>query len=63
MASIVRFYPSVAVDLTAATQWYDNISLELGNRFRRAVGERFDAVQQHPESFGYVAWISVPRSV
>jgi len=54
MANVVRFHPSVAVDLAAATQWYDGISHELGNRFRRSVGERLDAVQLRPESFGRV---------
>ena len=54
MANRVRFHPLVADDLAAATGWYDAISVPLGNRFRRALNDRFDAVEQRPETFGYV---------
>ena len=54
MAESLRFHPLVADDLSAATAWYDDISVELGNRFRRAVDSRLDAVELRPESFGLV---------
>ena len=54
MASSFCFHPSVSDDLSAATRWFDDISVELGNRFRRAVNSRFDAVELRPESFGCV---------
>lgn len=44
----------VADDLSSATRWYDDISVELGNRFRQAITSRFDAVRVRPESFGRV---------
>ncbi len=54
MADPLRFYPLVADDLSAATAWYDEISPEIGNRFRTAVDSRLDAVELRPESFGMV---------
>ncbi len=54
MAEPLRFHPLVADDLSAATAWYDDISRDLGNRFRAAVDSRLDAVELRPESFGMV---------
>ena len=54
MAEPLRFHPLVADDLEAAATWYDDTSIELGNRFRLAVDSRFDAVELRPESFGLV---------
>lgn len=54
MAEPLRFHPLVADDLTAATAWYDEISVELGNRFRQAVDLRLDALELRPGSFGCV---------
>lgn len=54
MAEPLHFHPLVADDLAAAAAWYDEISIELGNRFRRAVDSRLDAVELRPESFGLV---------
>jgi len=54
MAETLRFHPLVADDLAAATAWYDEISPELGCRFRVAVDSRLDAVESRPESFGMV---------
>jgi hypothetical protein len=54
MAEPLRFHPLVADDLQSATGWYDDISVELGNRFRDAVDSRLDSVELHPESFGLV---------
>lgn len=54
MADPLRFHPRVAGDLEAAAKWYDDISPDLGNRFRAAVDSRLDAVELRPESFGMV---------
>jgi len=54
MADPLRFHPLVSDDLSAATSWYDNISVELGNRFRRSIDARLDAIELRPESFGSV---------
>ncbi len=54
MAEPLRFHPLVADDLSAATRWYDKISVDLGNRFRRAISSRLDAIEIRPESFGRV---------
>ena len=54
MAEPLRFHPLVADDLEAAANWYDNISPELGSRFRAAVDSRLDAVELRPESYGMV---------
>ena len=52
MASIRRYHPSVADDLSAATAYYDEISADLGNRFRASVRARLRDVAERPESFG-----------
>jgi hypothetical protein len=54
MADSLRFHPLVADDLSAATTWYDDISVDLGNRFRQSINARFDSVGFRPESFGLV---------
>lgn len=54
MADPLRFHPLVADDLKAAACWYDNISTELGNRFRVAVDSRFNDIEIRPESFGMI---------
>jgi len=54
MAESLRFHPLVADDLEAASNWYDGISIKLGNRFRASVDARFDVVELRPESFAMV---------
>jgi hypothetical protein len=54
MAEPLRFHPLDADDLEAAANWYDDISIELGDRFRASADSRFDAVELRPESFGMV---------
>jgi plasmid stabilization system protein ParE len=51
MADRLRFHPLVAQDLHDAIDWYDNISVELGNRFRTLVNDRFDEIERMPSSF------------
>ena len=52
MASRRRYHPSVADYLSAATGYYDEISADLGNRFRASVRARLRDVAVRPESFG-----------
>jgi hypothetical protein len=48
------YHPLVADDLAAAVAHYDNISVDLGNRFRVSVRNRIDTVSERPESFGRI---------
>ncbi|GAB5406776.1 MAG: hypothetical protein Aurels2KO_50070 [Aureliella sp.] len=52
MARVRRYHPLVADDLSAATSYYDDISPDLGNRFRASVRARLRDVADRPESFG-----------
>ena len=54
MVNSLRFHPLVADNLSAATAWNDNVSIDLGNRFRVDVSDRLDAVELWPESFALV---------
>ncbi len=54
MAKPLRFHPLVADDLVSAGDWYDEISTELGNRFRDWVDASFDAVESRSEAYGMV---------
>lgn len=51
MAKPLRFHPLVANDLSDANRWYDEISAELGNRFRMRIDAQLDEITQRPESF------------
>ena len=51
MADRLRFHPLVASDLRDAIAWYDGISIQLGNRFRKMVNDRFDQIADHPKKF------------
>lgn len=53
MAERLRFHAMVAEDLREAIRWYDEISVDLGNRFRAEVNARFDDISRRPASFGY----------
>jgi len=52
MAKVRRYHPLVADDLSAATGYHDEISPDLGNRFRASVRARLRDVADRPESFG-----------
>jgi hypothetical protein len=54
MARTRRYHPLVADDLAAAVAYYDDISVELGNRFRTSVRSRIEAITERPDSFGRV---------
>lgn len=54
MAKRRRYHPLVADDLSSATEYYDNISVELGNRFRKSVRNRLQVVAECPESYARI---------
>jgi hypothetical protein len=51
IAERLRFHPLVPSDLLNAIQWYDDISDELGNRFREMADARFDDIESNPQGF------------
>ena len=51
MANVRRYHSEVANDLAAATTYYDDISEDLGSRFRMSVRDRIEQITQRPESF------------
>lgn len=53
MVDRLRIHPLVPSDLREAIDWYDNISLSLGNRFREMVDARFDDIARYPDHFGH----------
>lgn len=54
MARARRYHPLVAGDLAAAVGYYDDISVDLGNRFRNSVRNRIETITNRPDSFGRV---------
>jgi len=54
MARTRRYHPLVAQDLAAAVAYYDDISVDLGNRFRASVRDRMSTITDRPDSFGRV---------
>ncbi len=49
-----RYHPLVADDLTSAATYYDEVSVDLGNRFRDSVRSRLRDVSQRTESFACI---------
>lgn len=49
-----RYHPLVADDLAAAVGYYDDVSIDLGNRFRDSVRERLESITEYPESYGCI---------
>ncbi len=54
MARTRRYHPLVAEDLAAAVAHYDDISTDLGNRFRASVRDRIETITDRPDSFGRI---------
>ncbi|MDA0281856.1 MAG: type II toxin-antitoxin system RelE/ParE family toxin [Planctomycetota bacterium] len=54
MPDRLRFHSLFVSDLEKAVEWYDSVSVELGNRFRSMVDSRFDDIAESSESFGLV---------
>ena len=53
MARKLRFHTQVVNDLADAIGWYEDRSVGLGDRFRAAVDDRFDAIVANAERFGF----------
>ena len=54
MAKKRRYHPSVADDLSAAVNFYDDISVDLGNRFRASVRDRLRVISDRPQAFARI---------
>ena len=54
MAKKRRYHPSVVDDLSAAVSYYDDISVDLGNRFRASVRDRLRIISDRPQSFARI---------
>lgn len=54
MARSRRYHPLVADDLANAVGHYDEVSVELGNRFRDAIRERLESITDFPESYACI---------
>lgn len=54
MANSRRYHPLVAGDLAAAVNYYDQISIDLGNRFREAIRTRIETITYRPNSFARI---------
>lgn len=52
MNDSLRFHPLVPRDLAAAIGWYEEISPNLANRFRKAVGDAFEKIESQPLIYG-----------
>ena len=52
MAKIRRFHPLAAADISKAIAYYDDVSIDLGNRFRDSIRQRFESITEFPESYG-----------
>lgn len=51
MAHKLRFHSAISDDLVNALDYYDGISIALGNRFRENVDRRLDDIANDPEMF------------
>ena len=49
-----RFHRLFPTDLVSATAYYDRISIDLSNRFRRCVRNKLKSITERPESFAFV---------
>lgn len=54
MARTRRYHSLVADDLAAAVAYYDDIAIDLGNRFRASIRSRIKTITERPESFGRI---------
>lgn len=49
-----RYHPLAAEDLAAAARYYDDVSIDLGNRFRDSVSDRLESLAEYPESYACI---------
>ena len=54
MARRRRYHPEVADDLATAVSYYDDISVDLGNRFRASVRDLIATITDRPDSYGRI---------
>ncbi len=54
MARMRRYHPLVADDLATAVSYYDDISVDLGNRFRASVRDLIATITDRPDSYGRI---------
>lgn len=54
MVRVRRFHPLAADDIANATSYYDDVSVDLGNRFRDSIRLRFESITEFPESYGQI---------
>ena len=54
MASQLWFHPDTSADLSSFTAYYDEISQQVGGRFREAIRDQFKAIAERPESFACI---------
>jgi hypothetical protein len=54
MARTRRYHPKVADDLATAVSYYDDISVDLGNRFRASVRDLIATITDRPDSYGRI---------
>lgn len=50
----IRFHSQVPEDLAEAIAWYQEVSADLANRFRRAARDAFTKIRTRPENYGIV---------
>ena len=49
-----RYHPQVAADLRDVCQYYDAISIAVGNRFRTNVQIKIQAIVERPETYKFI---------
>ena len=49
-----RFHPRFVTDIKIATEYYDGISLVVGNKLRQEIKSKIDLIASTPEGFGIV---------
>ncbi len=54
MARTRRYHPLVTDDLASAIAFYDDISVDLGNRFRASIRDRLKTITDRPDSYGRI---------
>ena len=54
MNDSLRFHSQVPHDLAEAIAWYEEISPNLANRFRKTLKTAFNSVRSYPNAYGIV---------
>lgn len=48
---LLRFDPRFAEDLSAALDWYEEVSAHAADKLRMSLADRFESLKQFPESY------------